>query len=82
MKGQITMAPHLGRALRAEKRIAELEAQAELDKAEINAAFNNAEMFANLIAKVRRACEEYYEAYGYSRGVAIILRALEEGEKV
>ena len=25
MKGQITMAPHLGRALRAEKRIAELE---------------------------------------------------------
>ena len=32
------------------KRVAELEAQAELDKAEINAAFNNAEMFADRIA--------------------------------
>ena len=36
-----------------EDRIAELEAQAELDKAEINAAFNNAEMFAERIAELQ-----------------------------
>jgi len=32
------------------RKLGELEAQAELDKAEINAAFNNAEMFADRIA--------------------------------
>jgi len=58
-----------------EDRIAELEAQAELDKAEINAAFNNAEMFANRIAELEALNESYLRHMEAARKKVLELQA-------